>query len=68
MASNVRIKSSFCGFTEIVGDGTVRFDRVTVDNNADGASIDAATGFVTVSSDASYQVDDYQDSQSWVTE
>merc|ERR1711971_412387 len=56
VASDIRGKSSFCGFTEIVGEGAVSFDRVTADSNVDGASIDGGTGLVTVGAEASYQV------------
>jgi len=56
VASDVRAKSSFCGFTDIVGSGVVGFDRVTADSNVDGASIDGQTGLVTVGAEASYQV------------
>ena len=56
MASDIRAKSSFCGFTEIVGGDTVSFDQMTADSNVDGASIDGGTGLVTVGAEASYQV------------
>ena len=56
MASDVRAKSSFCGFTDIVEAGTVVFNRVTADSNVDGASIDGGAGIVTVGAEASYQV------------
>ena len=57
MASDIRAKSSFCGFTDIVGSGVVSFDRVTAESNVDGASIDGGTGLVTVGAESSYQVD-----------
>lgn len=57
MASDIRVKSSFCGFTDIVGSGVVSFDRVTAESNVDGASIDGGTGLVTVGAESSYQVD-----------
>ena len=56
VASDVRAKSSFCGFTDIVGGGVVGFDRVSADSNVDGASIDGGSGVVTVGAEASYQV------------
>ena len=56
MASDIRAKSSFCGFTEVVGGGLVSFDSVTADSNVDGASIDGGAGIVTVGAEASYQV------------
>ena len=56
MASDVRAKSSFCGFTDIVGGGTVGFNRVTADSNVEGATIDGGTGLITVGAEASYQV------------
>ena len=56
VASDIRAKSSFCGFTDNVGGGAVSFDRVTADSNVDGASVDGGTGLVTVGAEASYQV------------
>ena len=56
VASDIRAKSSFCGFTEIVGGNTVSFDQMTADSNVDGASINGGTGLVTVGAEASYQV------------
>ena len=56
VASDVRAKSSFCGFTDIVGGGTVGFNRVTADSNVEGATIDGGAGLITVGAEASYQV------------
>ena len=56
MASDVRAKSSFCGFTDIVGGDMVGFNRVTADSNVEGASIDGGSGVITVGAEASYQV------------
>lgn len=56
VASDVRAKSSFCGFTDIVGGDTVGFNRVTADSNVEGASIDGGSGVITVGAEASYQV------------
>ena len=60
MASDIRAKSIFCGFTEVVGGGLVSFDSVTADSNVDGASIDGGAGIVTVGAEASYQVKSFE--------
>ena len=56
VASEVRAKSSFCGFKGSQGSGAITFDSITSDNNVNGAAINPEAGTVTIGADASYQV------------
>ena len=56
VASEVRAKSSFCGFKGTQGSGAITFDSITSDNNVNGAAINPEAGTVTIGADAAYQV------------